>query len=85
MSAAMSELEIRNAVLSALASIAPEIDCASLNPGASLRDQVDLDSFDWLHFLLDLHQRVNIEIPETDYAQLTTLGRIVAYVRAHGQ
>lgn len=82
MSATMSELDIRNAVLSALASIAPEVDGASLSPGAPLRDQVDLDSFDWLHFLLDLHQRVNIEIPEADYAQLTTLDRIVAYVQS---
>lgn len=82
MNAPMPEPEIRNAVLLALASVAPEVDGAMLNPGAPLRDQVDLDSFDWLHFLLDLHERMNIEIPEVDYAQLTTLDRIVAYVQA---
>lgn len=82
MNASVSEPDIRKVVLSALASVAPEVDGASLSPSAPLRDQVDLDSFDWLHFLLDLHERMNIEIPEADYAQLTTLDRIVAYVQA---
>lgn len=81
----MNEADIRAIVLAALRTIAPEIDAAELRPDRPLRRQVDLDSMDWLHFLLALHDRLKVEIPESDYARLVTLNDVVAYLaRASG-
>nr|MBP7659309.1 acyl carrier protein [Burkholderiaceae bacterium] len=48
----------------------------------SLRSQVDLDSMDWLHFLVGLHERLGVEIPESDYARLVTLDNLLDYLQA---
>lgn len=45
-----------------------------------MRDQVDLDSMDWLNFLAGLHQRLSVDIPEADYRKLTTLDALVPYL-----
>jgi acyl carrier protein len=72
--------EIRNQIGTALTSVAPEIDAASLTPSVPLRDQVDLDSMDFLRFLIELHARLGVDIPEADYAKLTSLDAIANYV-----
>jgi acyl carrier protein len=51
-------------------------------PGKLLRAQVDLDSMDWLNFLVALHERFKVEIPEADYAKLGTLDQVTAYLQA---
>ena len=71
--------ELRSAILDALTGIAPEIDAAALAPAKPLRDQVDLDSADWLNFLLALHARLGIDIPDVDAARLTTLEKVLDY------
>jgi len=76
----MNESEIRAIVLTALCAIAPEIDTAELRPDRPLRRQVDLDSMDWLNFLLGLHDKLKVEIPESDYAHLVTLNDVVVYL-----
>lgn len=78
----MDEMELRHKVLDNLTAIAPEVDPATLRPDQPLRNQVDLDSFDWLRFLIALHEQLGVEIPETDYRQLTTLDRLVTYLGA---
>lgn len=78
----MDKTELRRKVLDILAAIAPELDPATLQPDAPLRTQVDLDSFDWLRFLLALHEALDVEIPETDYRELATLNRLIAYLEA---
>jgi acyl carrier protein len=78
----MTPADIRKAIVDALAGIAPEINPASIEPGASLRDQVDLDSMDFLRFVLALHERLGVDIPETDYPHFDTLDRAVAYLAA---
>ena len=45
-------------------------------------DRIDLDSMDWLNFLLGLHDKLKVEIPEADYAKLVTLDEVVAYLAA---
>jgi acyl carrier protein len=75
----MTRDELRNAILDALTGIAPEIDAAALAPAKPLRDQVDLDSADWLNFLVALHARLGIDIPDADAAKLTTLDKLVDY------
>ncbi|OFZ89831.1 MAG: phosphopantetheine-binding protein [Betaproteobacteria bacterium RBG_16_66_20] len=78
----MSQQEIRAAVIGVLKSIAPELEEAELAPERPLRDQIDLDSMDWLNVIVALHERLQVEIPESDYAKLTTLEAVVAYIGA---
>ena len=76
----MTREEIKKTILEALTRIAPEVDPGSLDTSASFRDQLDLDSMDFLNFVLALHERLGIDIPEADYAQLSTLDGAVAYL-----
>ena len=70
--------EIKKVVLVELKRIAPELE--DVAPAKPLRDQVDLDSMDWLNFLVALNERLKIEIPEADYRKLGTLEQIVDYL-----
>ena len=76
----MTNEEIRAVVVETLKGIAPEVDEGDLQPDRPLRDQVDLDSMDWLNFLVGLHQRLRVDIPEADYRKLTTLDTLIAYL-----
>jgi acyl carrier protein len=78
----MSARDIRKEVIAALMSIAPELEEAELRPDRPLRDQIDLDSMDWLNVIVALHERLKVEIPESDYAKLTTRDAVVAYICA---
>jgi acyl carrier protein len=78
----MDEQTIRDTIGRELGKIAPEVAVAELLPAKPLRDQVDLDSMDWLNFLVALHEQFRVEIPEADYRKLRTLDDLVAYVRA---
>ncbi|KMO71418.1 acyl carrier protein [Mycobacterium sp. BK558] len=74
--------EIRDDVLSVLTAIAPEVEPDEISDDVLLRDQVDLDSMDWLNFLLGIHKRFEVDIPEADYQRLRTLDDLVHYVEA---
>ena len=74
---------LKQTALDVLHSIAPEVDTGALKPAVPLRKQVDLDSMDWLNFLIGLNQRLGITIPESDYAQLVTLDNVLDYLQAH--
>jgi len=76
----MNQAEIRSVVLARLLSIAPEVEAGELRGDRPLRNQVDLDSMDWLNFLLGLHEALCVEIPEADYQKLVTLDDVVAYL-----
>lgn len=78
----MTRDALRATVLRALAEIAPEADLAALAPDRPLREQLDLDSMDVLNFVVALHGALGVEIPETDYAKLTTLDGCVEYLEA---
>ncbi len=79
----VTDTGIHTAVLDGLHRIAPEADLAALAPDDNVRETLDIDSFDFLTFLIGLHQSVGVEIPESDYAQLTTLSAIEHYLAAH--
>lgn len=76
----MNDPEILAAVLATLESIAPEIDASTLRANRPLRSQVDLDSMDWINFLIGLHARLKVEIPGRDYGRLVTLDDVVNYL-----
>lgn len=76
----MSEPDIERRVLAAFLDVAPDVDPAKIERDISFRDQFDFDSMDTLNFAIGLHEVFGIEIPETDYRQLASLGKAVAYV-----
>ncbi len=76
----MNPADIRARALANLAGIAPELDATGLRDDRPLRRQVDLDSMDWLNFLLALHREFGVQIPEADYQQLVTLDDVVRYL-----
>lgn len=78
----MNDADIRTVVLETLLTIAPEVEVDNLRADKPLRKQVDLDSMDWLNFLLGLHDRIKVGIPEADYAKLVTLDDVVSYLTA---
>jgi acyl carrier protein len=78
----MTRDEIRNTVLRALGSVAPETDTTHLQPNVSLREQLDIDSMDFLNFVIALHRALQVEIPEADYPKLATLDGCVEYLLA---
>jgi acyl carrier protein len=73
-------VQVRATVVEALQLVAPELDGTALHDTELLRNQVDLDSYDWLNFLLEVHRRLGVDIPESDYARLATLEQIISYV-----
>ncbi|SOX54386.1 phosphopantetheine-binding protein [Mycobacterium ahvazicum] len=81
----MTNEDTRGTVLAVLTTIAPEIDADDIRDDVLLRDQVDLDSMDWLNFLRGIHHRLRVDIPESDYASLRTLSDVVSYVEKNRQ
>lgn len=79
----MTESEIRDRILTALGNIAPEADLSKLKPGGRIRDQLDIDSMDFLNFVIAVHEDLGVDIPERDYAKLATLDGCVSYLAAH--
>ncbi len=75
--------ELKKAVFGAITDIAPEVNPDALDPHARLREQVDLDSMDWLNVVIKLRERTGVAIPERDYRRLETLDALLAYVDAH--
>jgi acyl carrier protein len=78
----MSPEQLRSVVLQALSDVAPELEPGSLDPQVELRSQLDLDSMDFLNFVLGLHKALGVDIPEADYRKLATLDGCVAYLAA---
>ena len=78
----MTRAEIRSNVVRALRRIAPEINSSAIETAANLRDDLDLDSMDFLNFVIALHDAFNMEIPEADYPHFYTLDRAVEYLES---
>ncbi len=76
----MTQNDIRGEVLSVLTTIAPEVEADDIRDDVLLRDQVDLDSMDWLNFLIGIHKRLDVDIPESEYQGLRTLRDVVQFV-----
>jgi acyl carrier protein len=60
----------------------PEADIESLRGDDDLREELDLDSLDFLNFVIGLHEATDVEIPETDYARVRTLDACISYIEA---
>ena len=78
----MNAQELVPLLFEELRKIAPELEAGDVAPDKLLRDQVDLDSMDWLNFLVALHEKLGVDIPEADYAKLVTLDDLLSYLRS---
>lgn len=78
----MTPDDLRAAVHEAIARIAPDADPAAVPGTADFREELDLDSMDFLNIVAALHERLGVDIPERDYARLGTLDDLVDYLAA---
>jgi acyl carrier protein len=76
----MTPDEIHAAVLRALGSVAPEADLDHLKPDVGFREQLDIDSMDFLNFVIALHKELHVEIPERDYPKVSSLRGCTEYL-----
>jgi acyl carrier protein len=72
--------QIREIILDALGAIAPEVEPSKILPDRPIRDQADIDSFDFLNLIIRLHETFRIDIPERDYSELLTLNSAIDYL-----
>lgn len=76
----MSREEIIKLIFEIIAEIAPDEDLNNVAPDVPLREQLELDSMDFLDIVMELRKRHGIEVPEEDYQELVTLNKCVAYL-----
>lgn len=76
----MTRDQVRECVLNIISDIAPDEDMGSVKDEVNLRDQLDLDSMDFLDIVMELRKRFGIEVPENDYPELASLASCVAYL-----
>lgn len=76
----MTTDEARDLIRSVLRQVAPEADLDDVGAGETLQEALDLDSIDFLNFVIGLHEATGRDIPEKDYPQLSTLDGCVSYL-----
>ena len=76
----MEKSEIRKIIVDIIAEIAPDEDVSNLKDDIRLRDQLELDSMDFLDIVMELRKKYNIEVPEADYSHLESLNSSVEYL-----
>jgi acyl carrier protein len=76
----MNTEEVRKVVLDIISDIAPDEDVTGLKDEVSLREQLDLDSMDFLDIVMELRKRHKVEVPAEDYPQLASMASCVAYL-----
>ena len=76
----MSPEDIRKEILDILNDIAPDEDLSDLKDDVSFRDQMELDSMDFLDIVMELRKRHRIQIPEDEYTELASMASTVAYL-----
>ena len=80
---AMTQEELRQIIFRHLRSIAPEADAGALRPHDDIRETLEVDSFDFLNFLIAINAELGISIPEQDYGQVNTVDKLVKYLTTH--
>ena len=76
----MTAAEIRNEILDILSDIAPDEDLSGLDDSKSCREQMELDSMDFLDIVMELRKRHRVQIPEEDYGNLASMHLTVTYL-----
>ncbi len=76
----MTAQEVRQVVLDIISDIAPDESLETIKDEVSLREQLDLDSMDFLDIVMELRKRHKVEVPAEDYPQLATMASCVSYL-----
>ncbi|MBC76931.1 MAG: acyl carrier protein [Halobacteriovoraceae bacterium] len=76
----MTAEEVKQVVLDIISDVAPDEEVSDINSAESLRDQLDLDSMDFLDIVMELRKRHSVEVPSEDYPRLATLDSCVEYL-----
>ena len=76
----MTTAEIKEAIVDILSGIAPDEDLSELKDDVSFREQLELDSMDFLDIVMELRKRYRIQIPEDDYLELASMNSTVKYL-----
>jgi len=76
----MTTEEIRNEILNILEVIAPDEDLTNIDDSVNFRDQLELDSMDFLDIVMELRKRHRIQIPEDDYMELASMNSTVKFL-----
>lgn len=77
----MNDAELISQVVAIIRTVAPEVEEGELVASRPLREQVDLDSMDWLRVIIGVHEKLEVDIPEADYGKLRSLDDWAAYLR----
>jgi acyl carrier protein len=78
----VNEADLQRVILEALAEVAPEAQETKIDARVSLRDQLELDSMDFLNFMIAIERSLGVAIPEADYPRVATLAECARYVAA---
>jgi len=76
----MTPAEIREEIIDILEDISPDDDMENLDDDQSFREQLELDSMDFLDIVMELRKRHRVQIPEEDYGNLASMNSTVAYL-----
>ncbi|TNE96656.1 MAG: acyl carrier protein [Deltaproteobacteria bacterium] len=76
----LAPTEVRTKVLDIIADVALDDDLSGLKDDVALREQLDLDSMDFLDIVMELKKRHKIEVPQEDYPRLATMDSCVEYL-----
>ena len=76
----MSPAEIRDEIIDILSEIAPDEDLSDLKDEVSFREQMELDSMDFLDIVMELRKRHRVQIPEGEYGELASMSSTVKYL-----
>ena len=76
----MNAAEIRQVIINILNRIAPDEDLSNLDDEKPFREQMELDSMDFLDIVMELRKRHRIQIPEDDYLNLASMDSTVTYL-----
>jgi acyl carrier protein len=81
----MNNEQARRVIFSVLGEIAPEVDPATVDDSVDLTEQLDLDSMDYLNWMLGINAETGIDIPQRDVSQFLTIDGAVGYLVAHSK
>ena len=78
----MTEAELKRIIFDGLRKIAPESEPETLAPDVNVRKTLDIDSYDFLNFLIGLSEKLGVEVPEEDYGKIRSLKELLTYLSA---
>lgn len=76
----MNQQDIKAAIINSLKKIAPDTEPEKLNPDDNIRTTLEIDSFDYLQFIVSIDEQFGIETPEEDYGKIATLSSLTSYL-----